>query len=202
MSDRNFRLSRSNTSSGSTSPEPRHYAWLATHFRDNGLEPSEHKLIRAAVCEKRGRVDFYCGNSAGWYGQAIAPRRSTWARLGAFVHRIRPKDSQDTDLKVISVRSISLSQLLQSHPCVDLIDLDVQGEERTVLTEAIEQLDAKVKRVHVGTHSAEIEDQLRKLFSDHAWRKVNDYRCLSINKTPYGEIEFVDGVQTWINPRL
>jgi len=63
----------------------------------------------------------------------------------------------------------------------------------------IEPLSGQVKRVHVGTHSADIEDGLRQLFSSHGWKNVNDYRCLSVNQTPYGEIKFGDGVQTWVN---
>ncbi len=49
--------------------------------------------------------------------------------------------------------------------------------------------------------STTIELGLRELFRGHGWQPVNDYACLSRNPTPYGEIEFGDGVQTWINPR-
>ncbi len=94
---------------------------------------------------------------------------------------------------------MTLTRILAKYNRVDLIDLDVQGAELEVLSAAIEPLSRQVKRVHVGTHSADIEDGLRHLFSSHGWKNVNDYRCLSVNQTPYGEIKFGDGVQTWVN---
>ena len=97
---------------------------------------------------------------------------------------------------------MTLDQILTKHDRVDLIDLDVQGAELEVLSSAMEPLSRKVKRLHIGTHSAKIEEGLRKLFSSHGWDNVNDYRCQSLNQTPYGEIEFQDGVQTWVNPAL
>ncbi len=85
---------------------------------------------------------------------------------------------------------------------MDLIDLDLQGAEAAVLTKAADLLDAKVKRLHIGTHSASIEKALRKLFSTHGWDNLNDYPGMCTNDTLYGKIQFEDGVQTWINPRL
>ena len=102
----------------------------------------------------------------------------------------------------IQVRGITLDTILRRLPRVDLIDLDVQGAELDVLSASIDRLAAQVKRVHIGTHSADIENGLRNLFRAHGWQPVNDYPCQSRNTTPYGEIEFQDGVQTWVNPRV
>jgi FtsZ-binding cell division protein ZapB len=38
------------------------------------------------------------------------------------------------------------------------------------------------------------------LFSAAGWQKLNDYPCHSRVPTPYGDITFGDGVQTWLNP--
>jgi chromosome segregation ATPase len=56
--------------------------------------------------------------------------------------------------------------------------------------------------VHIGTHSHDIELDLRTLFRQNGWYKLNDYSCQSTETTPWGDIAFGDGVQTWINPRL
>lgn len=32
------------------------------------------------------------------------------------------------------------------------------------------------------------------------WRCVWDFRCGMIEKTPYGAVQFQDGVQSWLNP--
>ena len=85
---------------------------------------------------------------------------------------------------------------------VDLIDLDVQGAEADVLTAAERELDAKVKRVHIGTHSVDNEERCRELFGRLGWEKRNDYGSFTEADTPYGRISFQDGVQTWINRAL
>jgi hypothetical protein len=59
-----------------------------------------------------------------------------------------------------------------------------------------------VKRVHVGTHSREIEDGLRRLFRALGWQSLADYACLSSATTPFGMVSFRDGVQSWLNPRF
>ena len=59
---------------------------------------------------------------------------------------------------------------------------------------------SKVKRVQIGTHSRSIEQGLRDLFWRDGWLKLDDYASDSTEQTPWGEITFVDGVQTWVNP--
>jgi hypothetical protein len=85
---------------------------------------------------------------------------------------------------------------------VDLIDLDIEGQELVTLTAAVADLDAKVKRLHIGTHGVEIEAGLRQLFSDHGWRCLADYSLQKTSETPWGVIAFDNGVQSWVNPRL
>jgi FkbM family methyltransferase len=163
--------------------EPTHLRWMKDHFRDNGLDPEQHRLIEAAIDEKEGEVCFWIGDADAWYGQAIA-------------HGMQASE------RIQWVKAITLNQVLDALDHVDLIDLDIQGAELVVLRSAIGELDKKVKRVHIGTHSHDIEYGLRELFRQHNWYKANDYCLGSREITPWGEIEFGDGVQTWINPRL
>ena len=163
--------------------EPTHFRWLKQHLRDNGIDPDEHELIEAAVDEHDGEVFFHVGKPDEWYGQAIA------AHANAASESIQ------------KVRAVSLSGILSPLDSVDLIDLDVQGAEFVVLRGAISALNDKVKRVHIGTHSHDIELELRTLFRQNGWYKLNDYTCQSTEATPWGDVTFNDGVQTWINPR-
>jgi FkbM family methyltransferase len=179
-------------------PEPTHFKWLKQHLRLNGVDLSRCQLLKAAASAHDGTVWFYTGRPAEWYGQAVAqsaPDALPW------VKRLRGLWGK-AEVQVKKVRSISLNSLLQPLRTVDLIDLDVQGAELNVLESAAEQVDGKVKRVHVGTHSAETESGLRQLFQGLGWEKVNDYACGSESDTPFGVIKFQDGVQTWINPKL
>jgi FkbM family methyltransferase len=187
--------------------EPVHFRWMLDHFRDNGLNPDDHDIIWAAVGAQSGFVPFWIGEPDGWYGQAIAsnapeplPSARMRRRLKARSVLGRPPITPPTEKSLLWVPCVTLAELLAPYPKVDLIDLDVQGSEFDVLAPAIELLNERVHRIHIGTHAAEIEESLRELFSAAGWTKVNDYPCQSRVPTPYGDITFGDGVQTWLNP--
>jgi FkbM family methyltransferase len=179
-------------------PEPTHFRWMHVHLQDNGVDRSRCQLVQAAVTEYDGAVWFYVGRPADWYGQAVAPTPGRLRRLWALLR----KEVSVGDYRVRRVKAVSLRTLLRQLETVDLIDLDVQGAELSVLKAAVDELNRKVKRVHIGTHSPEIESGLRTLFSDHGWNNVNDYPSGSDSNTPWGSVKFQDGVQTWTNPKL
>ena len=186
-------------------PEPDHFAWMLLHFRDNGINPNDHCLIQAAVADHDGWVWFYIGRPDEWYGQAIAPPPDPGpGRLSKSLLKRRSfvNEGMVGGERVKRVKAVSLNTLLKPLNKVDLIDLDVQGAELTVLQAAAERVDQKVRRVHIGTHSAEIEAGLRSLFHDLGWEKLHDYPCQSESATPWGTIEFQDGVQSWVNPKV
>jgi hypothetical protein len=56
--------------------------------------------------------------------------------------------------------------------------------------------------MHIGTHTKEIEDGLRQLLSAHGWHCLFDYSLFSKGETPWGVIDFENGAQSWVNPRL
>lgn len=197
--------------------EPTHFQWMEQHFHDNGLDPGEHRLFNGAVSDQDGKALFSVGTPGLWRGQSIVnkfPKRFPkdfyrWLQvklLGTWsLHKVE-RDYWTGNRYTIraqarEVSSISLNTLLSSLRKVDLIDLDVQGMEYQVLGAAREQLQAKVKRVHIGTHGRDIERRLRRLFKKLGWKKINDYPCKSDCSTPHGVIKFHDGVQSWLNPK-
>jgi len=93
-----------------------------------------------------------------------------------------------------------LNTLLQPLSTVDLLDIDVQGVELEILEVAAAEVDRKVKRVHIGTHSRAIEEGLRSLFARLGWQCLTSFECSSSAKTEWGTISFQDGVQSWLNP--
>jgi len=188
--------------------EPRHYRWLQQHMADNRITPDECTLIQGVVSDHRNDVLFYVGSPTGggdeaasWYGQAItkeyeAVDASNGNYEGQDVFRLK---SGWTSIKT---RSYLLTDILPTKNRIDLIDLDVQGEELKIISEAIKSLDQRVARLHIGTHAHDIEKGLRNLLTRHGWECKADYPCAQTNQTPWGPVEFVDGVQSWINPRL
>lgn len=209
--------------------EPTHFKWMVQHLRNNGIDPSRHELIMAAVSDKDGTTYFPAGgNPAISYSQAIMDTAHTPSTAQYINHSVQSvfrkiptlvRTGRILDLKRISgwvhrtfmdpprsiqVKTVCLKTLLRSYDRVDLIDMDVQGAEYSVLSAAREELDAKVKKVHVGTHGPgrQIEKNLRIFFHELGWENKYDFENTSRVETEYGPIQFSDGIQSWSNPKL
>jgi FkbM family methyltransferase len=165
--------------------EPTHFAWLRQHTRDYGLRRWSRRgscrLINAAVSGREGDDDFYAGDPATWYGQAL----------------VRP-ENVGADAQVMRVQTIRLSRLLRRLGFVDLIDMDIQGAELEVLAEARSEL-SRVRRIHVETHSEAIDEALPGLFAD--WTLVAAKPLGAHAETPLGPADYSGGgFQVWLNP--
>jgi FkbM family methyltransferase len=191
--------------------EPTVYGWMKLHFRHNGIKPRWHTLLHAAVTDQPGEVEFNIGGPRGgeydrapnaWYGQFLTQ--------GGEALESRP-DGKYRGFKVllhksgwrsIRIPGVGIGGLLKKLDRVDLIDLDIEGQELASLTSVAAEIDAKVKRLHIGTHGKEIEAGLRQLLSAHGWQCHADYSLFSTSETPWGPVRFENGVQSWVNPRL
>lgn len=169
--------------------ESAHFAMLRQHFLDNGLDPHQHCLIHAAVSDKHGEVHFTEGHPGEWYGQSILQDPS--ANFGNW-----------EKARVVKVPSVPLTSILEKLDYVDLLDMDIQGHEAIVCAAAQDSLNKKVQRVHIGTHSPEIERELEVVFGKMGWKCYQNYPCNTHTRTPYGVTSFEDGVQSWINPKI
>jgi FkbM family methyltransferase len=202
-SDRPFRLV-------AVEAEPTHFKWIRRNLLDNAIDPSEHRLIHAAVAARDGWVKFQRGDASGWYGQAIE-REDPAAKLAGPGSRLI-RWSRNTAAnrlavapgarKVRRTRAVSLATVLAPLDHVDLIHVDVQGAEAEVLEAGAAELAQKVRRVHVGTHDADNEARLRTLFATLGWTCRFDYPGKGQSLTPWGPVAFQDGVQSWDNPVL
>jgi FkbM family methyltransferase len=190
--------------------EPTHFRWLLQHLRDNGLDPDQHRLVRAAVAPTDGTVRFQRGDAAAWYGQSIDPDDPAAKLSGPVSRLIRwSRNSAANRLafgqharKMRRTRSVALATLLEPHVHVDLVDADVQGAEADVFEPAGALLAAKVRRVHIGTHDRENERRLRAFFTALGWECRFDHPSGTRCETSWGSIDFEDGVQSWVNPAL
>ena len=165
--------------------EPVHFQWMHKHFRDNDIDPDAHRFIMAPIAGTRRKVIFTVGNPNAWYGQYIADDAA-----------------QASNNEIVEMEAITLADVLSPFDKVDLIDMDIQGAELDVVRSSTDLIDAKVRRIHIGTHSAEIEVGLRSILKPLGWRCVWDFGCNGEHNTRYGRIEFQDGAQAWINPHL
>jgi FkbM family methyltransferase len=192
--------------------EPVVYQWLRQHFTNNGIDPSQHTLLHGAVCETPGDVLFYIGGPRGgvfdrqpntWYGQfLVKPHDLNSESVADGEYSGFPVNRHQSGWRSIQVPGVTLSGILKDLERVDLIDMDIEGQELPAVQLNMEQLNAKVKRLHIGTHGKEIEDQLRELLSAQGWECQFEHTGCSTSDTPWGAISFENGVQSWVNPRL
>ncbi|HEV8415707.1 MAG TPA: FkbM family methyltransferase [Bryobacteraceae bacterium] len=189
--------------------EPRHYCWLQQHMFDNHIPFHACTLIQGVVGDHRGDVLFYVGTpsserdeAASWYGQAVVQPHETADELPYAAYGGQDAVRLKSGWTSIKTHSYLLTDILPATERIDLIDIDIQGEEFKVISAAIDALDQRVVRLRIGTHAHEIETELRQLLVQHGWECKADYPGAQTNQTPWGPVEFVDGVQTWVNPRV
>jgi FkbM family methyltransferase len=157
--------------------EPTRASWIHENLKINSVPAGQCTVIHAAVTARDGTTGFDIpADPARCYGEAIG---------GSTM-----------------VPAVSLSRLLQPLALVDLIDMDIQGAEVEALSPAMDSLAQKVKRVHVETHSATIDEEILRLFRRAGWKPHFLFRYNTADITPWGRINFQGGVQSWLNPRL
>jgi FkbM family methyltransferase len=172
--------------------QPDHFRWMQQHFRDNDLDPSQHRLIEAAIVGDARQVYLVDdpNSSTYWYGQfATSNPTETGAPCGFENGRAR------------RVKTLSLSKLLAAEKFVDLLDMDIQGAETEVVPASMASLTACVKRLFVETHSDRAYEVCTKAFSAAGWTLRDNFER-GDHDTAFGRISFDDGVQTWINRHL
>jgi FkbM family methyltransferase len=170
--------------------ETSHFDWMKMVLRDNQVDPDEHQIRFGAVAAQEMDLLLAGPNT---------PKT-------VYGHRtIRPEevpDWQNIDGTVFqAVPGVTIRTLLKDEPFINLMDLDVQGAEYDVLASSFDVLDAKVQIVHIGTHGRAIEADLSAVFQAHGWLNAFMFSCQSHAHTVFGEVDFGDGVQTWVNPK-
>lgn len=153
-------------------PEPTHFQWLQEHMANNGV--TDMTLIDRPITASEKWVLFQVGSPATWYGQGVVSLRKLF-RVG-----------KPTRL----VRSISLEEIFSGIPTIDMINMDIQGEELAVLSAASHQLLRKIRWLYIGTHSTGIEQGLKELLPLHGFHLTYELP----QNVPFG---VTDGIQVW-----
>jgi FkbM family methyltransferase len=172
--------------------EPKHSEWCLKHLKINAVSEESHIHFQSALSNYVGSSDFFvkspnltrAESEKNWYGQALA--NSGWA--GSLTER---------------VNVITLSDIFSKIPkgVIDLIDSDLQGEDFRVFSHNPKLLE-RVKRVHIGTDSKSEEFRFMRFFQRLGWKNLFNYAGNGERDTYLGKISFVDGVQTWLNPKF
>lgn len=174
--------------------DPQHFRFLWQHFADNGFEPDQHVLVRAAVGATEGVAEWpvidEASASESWGDRPIGSK-------GDYAGRSLPNTQP--------VQVLAMRDLILREPVWDLIHIDIQGDEFAVCRSSIDELSARVKWMIIGTHSRKIEGDLLELMCDAGWllehEKPAKFTFFS-NPTTLEAMTTVDGTQVWRNPRL
>ena len=161
------------------------FDWMRRHFATNNVGSETTHLMHGAVAAEPGTVRFPVLDDP-----SIGYRTSLYE-----VHSQRP---------FVEVPAYTIDALISklSGP-VDFLHIDIQGTEYDILPKAMETLNKNVKAIMIGTHfSLEKHNEIAELFSKMEWREVMHYPRNALCKTPYGEVQFGDGLLAIENPRF
>lgn len=187
--------------------EPQHAIWFNEHMMCNHIPNHSVVLHEALISDNNEIGEIVVTSPQGltsfnWYGQAKQKNISPTAIAGIKTYMGRELFVDKGGWGRIRCQTLTLETLLKDHDLINVIDMDVQGEELNIVKNSIKILNEKVMRLFIGTHSNAIDRELSNLLSTNKWTCVNNYDCGKLQKTPYGMIEFQDGVQYWVNPKF
>jgi len=179
--------------------EPQHASWLRDALELNGLNG---RVIEAAIDYSGEPVPFAVrGGEYGaenWYGQATVNDPGALTEETYFGKPIVRGHLYDQ----ILADPVTLEAAAGDLGVIDFLDSDSQGAEGAMVANSIVFLTDRVRRVHIGTHSTEVEAVCRDTFRAAGWRPVWDFSLGGEHETPFGPCNFEDGVQAWVNPNL
>ena len=204
-------------------PVPENYLWVRKHFRDNGIDPDAHWLVRAAISDVNDPIFFPIGG-AGWganncmstdkpaerqmlvdelisQGKAAETLRSLILNnsTGVMTNMV---PEQDVSAEIEIVSAVTLRDLLSAFDLVDYLEADIQQSEVRVFPPFIDLLRKKVRRIHIGTHGPDNHEMLVNLFAKQGWEIVFAYAPNATYDSEIGQFELNDGVLTVRNPDL
>jgi FkbM family methyltransferase len=183
--------------------EPQHAAWACEALALNELAHTA-RVVEGAISYSGSPVQFIIQSgdhdARSWYGQCAlaSPMLDEPTERSYFGYPVRKHPWGH----VIYVPPLTFESLTADLDRIDIVDMDIQAAEQELIENALPTFSAKVRMVHVGTHTAEIEASIRAAFTGTGWRNRWDFGCMRNNETPYGPVEFNDGVQGWVNPRF
>lgn len=186
--------------------EPKHLAFAIENLWSLGVRGDNLRAYPFALSGQTGADLFVIGQpnqsdtDDPWYGQALNDMQHY--RPNGRSYYGQPELENPKGWRAVQVFVEPASYVLEDHDYIDIIDMDIQGAEADAVEESIDQLNAKVRRLHIGTHGASIEERLRNTLHANEWILLRDLPNHARSETPYGTVYCTDGVQSWFNPRF
>jgi FkbM family methyltransferase len=168
-----------------------HVEFMHEHFRDNGLDPAEHRILQAVVGTYDGKASFprLKDPATEWSAEAVFSGKST-------TEDRTPQQNRDYE----TIDCVTIETVIAPVDHVDVMHFDIQGTEADVIEQSIAILTGKVRRIVIGTHGRNIEQRLLEFLDKEGWTYEMDKPC-TYQQAPGGITLLQDGVQVWRNPR-
>ena len=206
--------------------EPENIEWTKKHFLDNGIDPDDHWIIQAALSDSNEPVLFPVGSPGSGAQNCISTNSPAFRQslcesiAGAagkaegilyniLLHNntavkvdLAPDSGYEFDAVLRFVSALTLADLLAPYARVDYIEADLQQSESVVFPPAMAALTKKVRRVHLGTHGAELHQAMHTLFQAHGWDILFSFAPNRRHDTAFGSFELTDGILTAVNPKV
>jgi hypothetical protein len=202
---------------------PENIEWTKQHMRDNGMDPDQHWLVRAALSNTNKPVLFPVGfpgigvqnclstnedaARSAYADEIIAKGQAAVALKNILLHNntgltrnLIPGQNMPSEIKIVS--AITLNDILSPFEVVDYLEADIQQSEIVAIPPFMDILKRKVRRIHIGTHGGEVHRSLSQLFAHEGWEILFNYAPEKVYKTSLGTFSTNDGVLTVRNPKL
>jgi FkbM family methyltransferase len=190
--------------------EPQHLEWIPMHMADNDINPGKYTVMPYAVGETgtipffvQGPAELGATNPWEWYGQSVVDREQrAYLTQADGLYFGRPLQKVGNFFS-IDIEAKPLLDLIGHLAHIDLIDMDIQGAELSVIEQSIGFLNATTRRMHIETHSAAIEEGLRAILTLNGWRAIHDFpQATKGVMTPFGKADFIGGLIDCVNLRF
>ena len=175
--------------------DPGHYEMMLTHFADNGIDPAMHTLFKGVVGAEDGFALFprLPDSNFDWGAQAVLDNDRPEGNFQDY----RGKLFEEVD----RVPCVALTTLLKEFDRVDIIHCDIQGGEVQVIPAAFDEINKRVRRIVLSTHSRRGRSSgagaLPPSGLGPGARTPVKFYAADGRVVPH-----LDGLQVWSNPRL
>ncbi len=206
-------------------PEPGNIEWIRRHMKDNGIDPDDQWLVCSAISDRNEPVLFPVGSPGSgaqncfstnenaarefYSKEIIKSGRTEDALRSLLLHNntgikkdLVPNSDYNFMSEIKMVSAVTLRDVLSPFDVVDFLESDIQQSEILVFPPFMDLLKKKVRRIHIGTHGAEVHATLAKLFKSDGWEIVFDFEPNKKHSSALGDFDLNDGVLSVRNPNL
>jgi hypothetical protein len=197
--------------------------WIRRHMRDNQIDPDRQWLVQAALGGDNEPVLFPVGAATIGGHNCVSTNDSAVRKHYLDALRAEGRCEQvlsdillrnstgiiknivpgrDFAAEIRFVSCVTLNDVLGPFDFVDYLEADLQQSEVNAFPPALDLLRRKVRRLHIGTHGADVHAALHQLFAERGWQIVFSYLPDSRHESPLGPFTTLDGVLTVRNPAL